>query len=121
MKSNIHKIGQSVLKALEKHGKVLVVPTSHNALNQLDIALKRVGIHGDPNWTPRLAHNTVTNYEKFNKRDGHPLNSKRARLIGKFDDPSMQATVKIAMKDGKYYSQVHNHNCDLTIVLTFSG
>lgn len=121
MKSNIHKIGQRVLKELEKNGKVLVVPTSHNALNQLDIALKRVGIHGDPNWTPRLAHNTATTYEKFNKRDQHPLASKRARLIGEFDDPSMQATVQISMTDGKYYSNVHNHDCGFTTFLTFSG
>lgn len=115
MKSNIHKLGQKVLKLLKNHNKILIIPTSHNALNQIDVALKRIGIHGDPKWTPRLARNTGTE-TSYEKREYKSDINKRTQLLADFSNnlqSGWQATVAVIKTDDKYIAQVHNHDCDV--------
>lgn len=113
MKSNIEKFAKRVLKALETSDEVLIRPRSHNELNQIDIALKRVGIHGLTEWTPRLARNLATTFEKFDSRQSSNVLT-RARLFGEFGpDYNCQVYVLVTKchKTKTCYSQVHNHKC----------
>lgn len=113
MKSNIHKLGQKVLKLLKNHNKILIIPTSHNALNQIDVALNRIGIKGDPSWTPRLAHNTGTE-TSYEKREHKSDINKRTQLLADFSGnlrSGWQATVAVVKTDDKCNAQVHNHDC----------
>ena len=115
MKSNIHKLGQKVLKLLKTHNKILIIPSSHNALNQIDVALNRIGIHGDPTWTPRLARNTGTE-NSYDKREYKSDINKRTQLLADFSDnlqSGCQATVAVLKHKDKYIAQVHNHDCDV--------
>lgn len=115
MKSNIHKLGQKVLKLLKNHNKILIIPTSHNALNQIDVALNRIGIKGDPSWTPRLARNTGTE-TSYEKREYKSDINKRTQLLADFSNDlqsGCQATVAVVKTDNKCNAQVHNHDCDV--------
>lgn len=104
MKTNLQKISHRIAKALETQNEVLIMPTSHNQLNQIDIALKRIGIHGDPEWTPRLAKALA---------DGdHQDRKAKWRVLGYFTGRSdMRAAVLVYTNNGKLVSGVHNHNC----------
>lgn len=104
MKSNLQKISQRIAKALETQNEILIIPSSHNQLNQIDIALKRIGIHGDPEWTPCLAKALA---------DGNHQNRKaKWSVLGYFTDHSdMRAAVLVYANNGKLVSGVHNHKC----------
>lgn len=107
MKSNLRKMQDKILKALETQPEILIRPKSHNQLNQIDIALTRIGISGDDEWTPRLAKAVEDSgaYE-YSKRDWTILGS-----FGSNKDSHIQVYVLIYKNKGKLVSGAHNHKC----------
>lgn len=108
MKSNLKKLQNVVKRLIKEHGECLIIPTSHNNLNQIDIALKRIGFHGQENWTPRLARNTVTTHKEYDRREYYD-NQNHSQVYGSFTDPSIRLTVFVS--EFGNISQMNNHYC----------
>lgn len=107
MKSNIQKLGNKVIKALKTQSEVLIIPKSHNELNQIEIALRRVGIIPNPDWTPHFAQAVCMS------RDEVMFDDTKNVLLGRFDGPKspMQVTVNVFWRDDEIIADVHNHMC----------